>query len=138
MAEVGLFQGIMRDLTGRGLLGGTHQIRLVLQPLLGFLLGIRFGVRDGKQGRAPFLQSLFPGHGRGLPVLRAALRDAIVPLCLAFILDSILQHMILGYVRPLAAVIVGTVLVFIPFTIGRALGNGVWRASRNRHVPHTR
>src|SRR5262249_7941544 len=39
MAEVGFWQSMVRDLPGHGMFGGKFQIRLVLQPLLGFLLG---------------------------------------------------------------------------------------------------
>jgi hypothetical protein len=132
MAEVGLWEGMIRDLTGPGMFGGKVQIRLVLQPLLALLLGIRFGIRDARQGRLPFFASLFQGQGRGLPILKAGLRDALIPLCLAFIVDGILQRMILGHVRPLAAVMVGAALVFVPFVIGRGLGNRVWRMGHQR------
>jgi len=136
MARLGFFEGIVRDLTGPGMFGGKFQIRLGLQPLLAFLLGIRHGVRDAKHGRPPFFMSLFQGQGQGWPLLKAGVRDAIIPLCLAFIIDGILQRMILGYVRPMAAVIVGTLLVFVPFVIGRGLGNRIARPGRNRRVPH--
>jgi len=137
MAMVGFFEGMVRDLTGRGLLGGKFQIRLILQPLLGFLLGIRLGIRDAKQGRDPYFMRLFVGHEPRLQLLREGIRDAIIPLCLAFILDGILQRIILGYVRPVAAIIVGTLLVFVPFVAGRGVGNRIWRSSRNRRIPHS-
>ena len=40
MSNVGLFQSIAQDLTGKG------QIRLVLQPATAVLLGIRLGMKD--------------------------------------------------------------------------------------------
>jgi len=136
MAQVGFWEGMIRDLTGRGMLGGKFQIRLFLQPLLAFILGLRFGIRDARRGRDPFFLALFSGHGRSLALLREGLRDAVVPLCLAFIIDGILQRMILGYVRPLAAVLIGAGLVFVPFVIGRGLGNRFSRARHTSRVPH--
>jgi hypothetical protein len=138
MAHVGLFDGIWRDLTGRGMFGGKFQIRLILQPLVALLLGVRLGLRDAKHGRPPFFMSLVdPKHDRRAN-LKEGLRDAIVPLCVAFILDGILQRIILGHIRLLGAVVVGALLVFLPFIIGRGLSNRVWTHSHHlRQVPHT-
>ena len=136
MADVGFFEGIARDLTGRGLLGGKFQIRLFLQPLVAMLLGIRFGVRDAKHGKPPFLMSLVEAKGGRWPIFKQGLRDAIVPLCIAFILDGILQRMILGRVRPAAAVIVGGLLVWLPFVILRGLTNRIWKHGHAGQVPH--
>ncbi|HEX3902746.1 MAG TPA: hypothetical protein VH853_07835 [Polyangia bacterium] len=140
MADVGLFDGIWRDLTGRGMFGGKFQIRLILQPVVALLLGIRFGIRDAKQGKDdPFFMSLVhAGHHDRWPILKQGLRDAIVPLCVAFVLDAILQQMILGHVRLLGAVVVGSLLVFLPFVIGRGLGHRIWRHGHHtRQIPHS-
>src|SRR6478736_9113386 len=128
MADVGFFESIARDLTGRGIFGGKFQIRLIAQPLIAMLLGIRLGMRDAKQDKRPFLLSLFEAKKGGRwPILKQGLRDAIVPLCVAFILDGILQRIILGRIRPVAAVVVGGLLVFLPFMIVRSLTNRIWR-----------
>jgi len=42
------------------------------------------------------------------------------------VLDCVLQQIINGRIRPLAAVIVGGLLVFLPFLIVRALVNRIW------------
>lgn len=137
-ADVGLFEGIWRDLTGRGMLGGKFQIRLILQPLVALLLGTRFGIRDANQGKEPFFMSLVGAKHDRWPILKQGLRDAIVPLCVAFVLDGILQHMINGRVRPLAAVVVGSLLVFLPFVIGRGLSNRIWTHGHHiRQIPHS-
>ena len=76
-------------------------------------------------------------HDRG-PILKQGLRDAIVPLCVAFILDSILQRIILGHIRLVGAVMVGALLVFLPFLIGRGLSNRIWTHGHHiRQIPHT-
>jgi hypothetical protein len=121
-----LFEAIGADLGGRGIFGGSFQLRLILQPLAAILLGLRFGVRDAKQGRAPILKAVAEGKGERGHMLARAARDAIVPLIVALVLDSILQQMINGRIRPLAAVIVGGLLVFLPFLIVRAVSNRVW------------
>jgi hypothetical protein len=139
MADVGLFDGIWRDLTGRGMFGGKFQIRLILQPLVALLLGARLGIRDAKQGKAdPFFMSLVHGGSARWPILKQGLRDAIVPLCVALVLDGILQHLILGHVRPLGAVVVGSLLVFLPFVVGRGLSHRIWTHGHHTgQIPHT-
>jgi hypothetical protein len=120
------FQSIQADLSGRGIFGGSFQIRLVLQPLLAVLLGLRFGIRDAKAGRPPIIKDIARSKGHRGSRFTEAARDAIVPLLVAFIIDSILQQIINGRIRPLAAVIVGGLLVFLPFLITRALANRAW------------
>ena len=121
-----LFEAIGADLGGRGIFGGSFQLRLVLQPLAAMLLGLRFGIRDAKRGGAPILKAVAGAQGQRGRLLARAARDAIVPLGIALVLDCVLQQMINGRIRPLAAVIVGGLLVFLPFLIVRALVNRIW------------
>jgi hypothetical protein len=74
-------------------------------------------------------------------LLAKAARDALIPLMLAFIVDSILQRLINGRIRPLAAVVVGGLLVFLPFVVVRGLANRIWnrgRAGQERPVKPSR
>jgi hypothetical protein len=126
MPSPGFFESIGRDLSGPGMFGGKFQIRLILQPLMAIVLGLRFGVRDAKAGKEPFFQTLAHGKGHRGALLKHASRDVIMPLIVAVIIDSILQQMINHRIRPIVAVIVGGILVFLPFLIVRALANRVW------------
>lgn len=130
-----LFDAIGADLGGRGIFGGSFQLRLILQPLAAMLLGVRFGIRDARQGRAPIVKAVAEGKGERAGLLAHAARDAIVPLVVALVLDCVLQHIINGRIRPLAAVIVGGLLVFLPFLIVRALTNRIW-SQRHRGTQH--
>jgi hypothetical protein len=129
------FEAIGADLGGRGIFGGSFQLRLILQPLAAILLGMRFGIRDAKKGRGPIGKEIAETKGGRASVLAHAARDAIVPLVVALVLDSILQHMINGRIRPLAAVIVGGLLVFLPFLIVRGLSNRLWTQRHQRTQP---
>jgi hypothetical protein len=117
---------MVRDLAGRGMFGGSFQFRLILQPLAAIILGARIGIRDAKQGGEPFFQALLHKKGERGGLMGKAVRDAIVPLSLAFIVDAILQHLINHRIRPLESLIVGGLLVFLPFLIVRALANRIW------------
>jgi hypothetical protein len=136
---MGFWQSIWNNLSGKGLLGGNFQIRLIAQPLLGALLGVRFGIRDVKQGRVPVLKRIVEGRGGRGKVVAEAARNAVIPLVIAMLLDAVLQHMNNGRVRPLAAVVDGILLVFLPFLIVRALTNRFWThrhggAGRHAHA----
>jgi hypothetical protein len=122
----GFFDSIARDLGGRGMFGGSFQLRLIIQPVLAMLLGLRFGIRDAKQGRPPIIKHVAETEGQRGALIAHAARDAIIPLIVALVIDSILQKMINNRIRPLAALIVGGLLVFLPFLIVRALANRAW------------
>jgi hypothetical protein len=116
---VGFFQGIAHDLSGKG------QLRLVLQPAVAILLGIRLGLADAHEHREVFLARVFESrHG----IIKRAFADVVVPFCIALGVDMILQHYTLGYVRPLAAVLVAVLLVWIPFAASRGFVNRFARA----------
>jgi hypothetical protein len=132
MSSAGFFESIARDLSGPGMFGGKFQIRLVLQPLIAVILGLRLGVRDAKVGRPPFFQALGHGAGGRGALLREAVRDALMPLIVAVLVDSILQQIINHRIRPIAAVIVGGILVFLPFLIVRALANRAFTHAQRR------
>lgn len=121
-----LIDVIVRDLHGKG------QVRLYLQPALATALGIRLGIADAKEGKAPFFFRLFRGTQHPWRLLKQSLSDAIVPLSIAIVIDSVLQHLTIGTVRPLAAVIVAALLVWLPFSVARGLANRAWRGPRLR------
>ena len=129
MEQVGFWEGIARDLTGKG------QVRLIVQPLMAIILGIRLGMKDARAGKGPFLLRLFTEPERG-KLFKQSLSDAMVPLSLAFGLDLIFQYLTLGRVRPLAAVVVGALLVWLPFAITRALTNRIWKRRRPQRSAH--
>ena len=136
MHTPGFIESLGRSLSGPGLFGGSFQFRLIVQPLAAIALGARIGIKDAKQRNAPIFLALLRGdEGRGRLFTRAV-RVAAVPLLIALVVDSILQRMINGRIRPLAALLVSTLLVFSPFMIARAAANRIW--SRTHPGPRNR
>jgi hypothetical protein len=125
MSAAGFFQDIASSLGGKG------ELRLIVQPTMAILFGIRLGISDAREGRTPFVLRVFTAGGGNV---RLALRDIIVPFCIAIAVDAILQHATLGYVRPVAALVVGILLVWLPFAAARAFTNRIARAIRRRRV----
>lgn len=127
---LGFWATIAADLTGRG------KIRLIVQPLIGLIFGIRMGREDARLGHEPFLLRLARGADNRRALLGEALRQVLLPFAVAVGLDALLQALTLHRVRPLAAVVVGLLLVFVPYAVARALA-GRWarRASTRRPGP---
>ena len=111
------FKDMLRRLSGPG------RLRFILQPTVALLIGIRDGIRDTRMGSPPFLLALISKWARGPDLLRSAfvsLRDLIA---IAIILDVISQYLIFREIHPGAALLLGPVLVAIPYAISRALAN---------------
>lgn len=121
MADIGFWEGLVRGLSGKG------QFRLILQPAMALLLGIRLGIADAKEGKAPFLFRLFSTRHERWGLFKQSLSDAAMPLILGLVMDGILQYLTFNRVRPLQAVVVGTLLVWLPFTGSRGLTNRIWK-----------
>lgn len=130
MQHYGFWEGMIRELGS-----GQGQFRLYLQPAMALILGIRAGIADAKQGHLPFGRRVVEGNEPRRQLLAESIKRSFIPLALAFVLDVILQRLTLGYVRPLAAVVVAAVLVWIPFLIIRGVTNRFWR--RPPHVRRT-
>ena len=134
MPEVGFWDGVARSLTAGACSGGRFKCASSSSRWWPCCSGSALGSGTPNIGRKPFLLRVVePTHDRW-PALKQGLRDAIIPLCVAFVIDGILQRMLLGRVRPLAAVIVGALLVFLPFVIARGTSNRIWTLGRVRQI----
>ena len=118
----GFWEHLVADLTS-----GRGQLRLVLQPTVAIVLGARLGIADAREQAPPFLLRLATGSHERVALLKRSLSDVVMPLCVAVIIDGILQHYTLNRVRPLGAVVVGVLLVWLPYSIARALANRIYR-----------
>jgi hypothetical protein len=120
--DIGFFEGIVRDLSS-----GKGQLRFVIQPLVAIFLGARLGIADAKEGQPPFLiRMLRASHERGM-LFRRSISDVVTPMCLAIVIDCILQYYTLGVVRLVPALFVGLLLVWLPYSVSRAITNRLMR-----------
>ncbi|HTL34184.1 MAG TPA: hypothetical protein VL326_13735 [Kofleriaceae bacterium] len=121
MADVGFWEGLRDVATGRG------QFRLVLQPLVAILLGVRFGISDAKAGNEPFVSRVLVTSGHRAALLKQALNNILIPFTVAVVLDGVLQYLTLGRVRISAAIVMGLLLIAAPFLISRSFANRLYR-----------
>ena len=112
-------------------LKGPGRFRFVLQPIVAILLGFRAGVADARAGRRPYILGFFLGDGNRWALIKEALEDLATLLAVAILLDVISQFLILRQVFPGAALVVGPVLIAIPYSFSRALSNR-WERRKQR------
>lgn len=106
---------------------GPGRFRFILQPVLAILIGCRGGLADTRAGRPAYLYGLlFSGVHRGEYARSglAAIRDLVA---MGIVLDAVSQLLIYRQVHPGAALVVGPVLICLPYSVARALTNRVAR-----------
>jgi hypothetical protein len=111
---------------------GPGRFRFLIQPAVAAALGVAAGRKDARAGRAPYLHALLLGIGdRGL-LARSALRDVASLLLMGILLDAVSQWLILGSSYPGAALVVGPVLIALPYGLARALANRATKVLEGR------
>jgi hypothetical protein len=123
-------RAFLEDLPKR--LTGPGRFRFLLQPLVATLLGIRSGCADARAGRLPYLWGLVTAGPHWRELARDGLSTVANLLLMGILLDSVFQWMILGASYPGPALIVGPVLITMPYAIARALANRATRGRRGR------
>jgi hypothetical protein len=108
-------------------LEGPGRLRFVLQPLFAVVLGCRGGLADVRAGRPAYLWGLLLGGADRRELLRSGLADIGSLLAMGIVLDAVAQLLIYRQVHPGAALVVGPILIGLPYALARAL---TWRGVR--------
>jgi hypothetical protein len=111
---------------------GPGRFRFLLQPAVAVALGIAAGRADARAGRAPYLYALLLGSEARGRLVRNAFGDLANVLLVGILLDSVCQWLILGASYPGAALLVGPVLIAVPYAVARALANRAATALKAR------
>lgn len=106
---------------------GPGRLRFLLQPAVAIILGIRGGLADARAGNPPYLMALLRGTGRRKELFRSGLAAIRNLIALGIIMDVIFQFVLYRSVHPAPALLIGPILICLPYTISRALTN---RAAR--------
>jgi hypothetical protein len=108
-------------------LSGPGRLRFIMQPIVAILLGTRDGVKDARAGSRPFLWGLvFHRELRG-QLLRSGLASVRNLVAIAILLDIISQYLIFHEIHPGAAVLLGPMLIALPYALARAFANRIAR-----------
>lgn len=140
--------GSLRDINGRGgiylfsrdfledipkRLAGPGRFRFILQPMMAVILGILSGLADARAGRPPYLYGVLFHRDLRSELLRSGLETVVNLLLMGILLDAVFQWVILGVSHPGAALVVGPLLIVLPYSVARALSNRL--ASRRKTLP---
>ena len=117
------------NLIGRS--DGPMTFRLIIQPAVAILFAIRAGLRDAREGRPPFLWTVFSNPGRRHELLRQARDDVGNVFLVALVLDSIYQVIMHSGIYALELLLTATILALVPYVIVRGLVT-VTRLARDR------
>jgi hypothetical protein len=119
-------------------LSGPGRLRFIIQPTVAIILGARGGIKDASTGLPPYLWALLFHSEHRRELLRSTLRSVRNLVAVAILLDLVSQYLIFSDIRPGAALVVGPVLIGVPYALSRALANRVWRwRNQRRSSVHT-
>ena len=100
---------------------GPLTLRLIIQPTMAALLGIRAGLRDAKSGRTPYLWTLLKEHSLRKDLLLEGWKDVRKVALMAFLIDAVYQVIVFHWIYVLQAVGVAILLAIVPYMVVRAL-----------------
>ena len=106
---------------------GPGRLRFILQPLFAILIGVRGGRADARAGTPPYLLGLLLDAGHRRELLRSGAEAVSALLAMGIILDVIFQLVLYREVHPGAALLIGHILICIPYSLSRALTTGAAR-----------
>jgi hypothetical protein len=112
---------------------GPMKFRLILQPSMAAITGIRDGLQDARTGRSPYLMTLLASPHERVGRLREGLNATARIIALGLVMDTIYQLLVLRTFYPLEALVVALLLAFVPYLIIRGLILHAWR---RRVIPH--
>jgi hypothetical protein len=115
-------------------LHGPGRLRFILQPTFAIVLGARDGQKDTRAGKPPFLWGLMFRSSDRPGLMRSAIASVRDLVAVAILVDVAAQLLIFRMVHPGAALVLGPVLIALPYATSRALTNRLKRW-RNKHAP---
>jgi hypothetical protein len=114
---------------------GAGRFRFIVQPTVALVIGVRDGIKDGRAGHLPFVLALMSRSARKCDLLRSAFASVRELISIAIILDVVSQFLIFRRIHPGAALLVGPILIAIPYAVSRALATSLSRKrSRSAQV----
>jgi hypothetical protein len=121
-----MFSRVWNDFVARTT--GPMWFRLIIQPAIAVAFGVRAGLRNARRdpSQSPPARTLDPEFRRVM--FRQALRDVGKVLVVGVGLDAAFQLIALRAFYPLEALIVGFLLVALPYQIVRSVV--AWRAPK--------
>jgi len=130
------WQRIAEDMIGR--LDGPLHLRLIMQPAMAMVFGIRDGIKDAREGKPAYFWAIFTNPAHAKEPLKSGLRAVAKVMITAFVLDAFYQIIVLHWFYPGEAVLTALLLAFVPYLLIRGPANRIARWWAFRHPSHER
>ncbi len=111
---------------------GPMHIRLLLQPTMALIFGIRDGIKDARAGNPAYFWAIFAQPGRRRDLIRSGWKSVGKVFVLAVILDAVYQLIALRWFYPGEALLTAFTLACIPYLLIRGPVNRIVRSRRRR------
>jgi hypothetical protein len=118
-------------------LSGAGRFRFVLQPIIALLLGSRDGQKDARKGVPPYLWALAFHAEHRRELLRGTFASLREIVAVAILLDILSQFLIFHEIHPGAAIILGPVLIGMPYAMARAIAGRITKKKVSDRHPST-
>jgi hypothetical protein len=110
---------------------GPGRFRFVLQPLVACILGILNGLADARAGAQPYLYGVLVHRDLRSDLLKSGLSTVANLLLMGILMDAVFQRIIFGVAHPGAALVLGPVLICVPYALARSLSNRLARGKES-------
>jgi len=100
---------------------GPLTLRLILQPTMAAILGIRAGLKDAKEGRTPYLWTIFKAHDTRKDLIQEGWKHVRKVSLMAFLIDAVYQVIVFHWIYVIQAAVVAIVLAILPYIAVRGL-----------------
>jgi hypothetical protein len=115
----------VENLIGR--VSGPMTFRIILQPLMAALFGIRDGLKDAREGKPVYFWALFTQPDQRRQLVRHGWKSVGRIFILAIVIDAVYQFIVLRWFYPGEALIVAIVLAIVPYLLIRGPVNRIAR-----------
>jgi len=109
----------VEQLLGRS--SGPLHLRLIIQPVIASIIAIKAGLRDARQGYAPFFWTFLTKETERRRLVKSGWTDIGKIFVAAFMIDTAYQIFVLGAFYILQALIVAVVVAVVPYVVLRSL-----------------
>jgi len=111
---------------------GPMKLRLILQPAMAAIFAISAGMKDAREGRLPYLWSIFTNPADRHDMLRHGWKDVRKVFTVAVVLDVVYELVVFHWIFPVQALLVAFVLAIVPYAVIRGLVTRITRRRTSR------
>ena len=111
---------------------GPLSFRLLVQPTVAAILGIRAGLADARAGRAAYGWSVLTHSGNRLRLIRDGWKDVAKLFLVALVLDVVYQIIVLERLYPGHTILIAATLALPSYFIVRGPTNRIARSVLKR------